>query len=418
MKQRARFCPGVALGVILLACRPTAAADWPRFRGPNGTGVSTDKDVPVSWSEKDGILWKVPLPGMGISSPIVARGKLFLQSATRDGRQRLLLCLDPATGKTLWTRTIAGSKAHIHNLNSFASATPAADGERVYAAFWDGKDVTLYATDFDGKPLWKYPLGRFRSQHGAGNSPIVHGGKLFYVNDQDGDSFVLCLDAATGRKLWQKPRPAFRACYSTPFVLSRKDGTAELIVATTAGITSFDPKDGAENWNFAWAFDGMPLRTVSSPIATEGMILATSGDGRGDRHTIAVKAGGKGNVSRTHLVWENKKSFPYVPSLLAQGEYVYSVNDAGIAACYVTRSGKPVWSERLGSRVTASPVLIDGKVVAAAADGNVYVFAATPSAFKLLAKNALDEEVSASPAVADNRLFIRGRTHLFCIAKK
>ena len=237
-----------------------------------------------------------------------------MQSATRDGRSRLLLCLDAALGKTLWTRTIPGSRARIHNLNSFASSTPAADGERVCAAFWDGKNVTLYAYDFTGKPQWNCALGGFKSQHGVGNSPILHGGKVVYLQDQDGDSFVICLDAASGRKLWQKSRPAFRACYSTPFVMDSAGGAA-VIVATTAGIVAFDLNEGTEKWNFTWKFDGMALRTVSSPILADGLILATSGDGRGDRHMIAVKPGVKGDVSNTNLVWENKKIFPYVPSL-------------------------------------------------------------------------------------------------------
>jgi outer membrane protein assembly factor BamB len=404
----------LALGAALLLAAPLDASDWPRFRGPNGTGVSTDKGVPLTFSDKDNVLWKVEIPGTGISSPVVSRGKLFVQTASQDGRSRSLLCLDAAKGKTLWTRTVTGSRARIHTLNSFASATPAADGERVCAAFWDGKEVTLHAFDFEGKPLWTYSLGRFRSQHGAGNSPLFHAGKVVYLHDQDGDSFVVCLDARSGRKVWQKSRPAYRACYSTPFIMD-KAGGAEVIVATTAGIIAFDLKDGSEKWSYTWKFDGMALRTVSSPILADGLVLATSGDGRGDRHAIAVKVGGKGG-SDTHLVWENKKNLPYVPSLLAQGQYVFSVNDSGIAACHVARTGKPAWSQRLGSRFTASPVLIDGKVYAPASDGVVYVFEAAPQ-FKLLAKNDLGEDISASPAVADGRLYLRTPSHLFCIGK-
>ncbi len=196
-----------------------------------------------------------------------------------------------------------------------------------------------------------------------------------------------------------------------------QEGHTELIVVTTAGITSFDLKDGSENWNFVWKFDAMALRTVSSPILTQGLVLATSGDGKGPRHMIAVKAGDKGDVSKTNLVWENKRDFPYVPGLLAHGEHIYSVNDRGIAACHVAKTGQRVWSERLRSSMTASPVLIDGKVYAAGEDGRVYVFEAATK-FNLLGESSVGEKVSASPAVADNRLYLRGETHLFCIGKK
>jgi outer membrane protein assembly factor BamB len=407
----------LCLGVALAVCGAAPAADWPRFRGPNGTGISTDKEVPLTWTDKENVLWKVPLPGVGNGSPIVSRGRVFLQTSTEKGDARMLLCLDAASGKTLWTQKVSGKKGTINPRNSLASSTCAADGERVYCVFWDGQDTALYAYTFDGKELWTHPLGEFSSQHGPGGSPIVSDNKVVYVNDQDGSSEVLCLDARTGREVWKKPRRAFRACYSAPFVVPSQEGHTELIVATTAGITSFDLKDGSENWDFIWKFDGMALRTVSSPILTQGLVLATSGDGKGYRHMIAIKAGGKGDVSKTNLVWQNKRDFPYVPSLLAYGEHVYSVTDKGMAACHVARTGREVWRERLCRAVTASPVLIDGKVYAVDEEGKGYVFEAAPK-YHLLGESSLGESVSASPAVADNRLYLRGHEHLFCIAKK
>jgi len=409
----------LCLGLILANWGDATASDWPRFHGPNGTGVSTDKDVPLTWTDKENVLWKTPLPGVGNGSPIIARGRVFLQASAANGSSRTLLCLDAASGKILWTQKVTGNRAPTNPKNSLASSTCAADGERVYCVFWDGEATAMYAYTLDGKELWKHPLGEFTSQHGPGASPIVHDGKVVYVNDQDGSSEVICLDARTGRAVWKKPRRAFRACYSAPFVVPSQEGHTELIVATTAGLTSFDLTDGSENWNFIWKFDGMALRTVSSPILTQGLVLATSGDGKGDRHMIAVKAGGKGDVSKTNLAWQNKRDFPYVPSLLAHGEHVYSVNDKGIAACHVAKTGRQVWRERLTNDVgvTASPVLIDGKVYAVDEKGKGYVFEAAPK-FNLLGQSSVGENVSASPAVADNRLYIRGQTYLFCIGKK
>ncbi len=395
---------------------PAAAANWERFRGPNGTGVAADKDVPVRW-QTENVLWKTALPGKGNSSPIVWNDRLFLQTASTDGMDRSLVCIETRTGQILWTRSAPGVRATIHKRNSWASCTPATDGERVYCLFWDGKDLLLTAYDFTGKQVWKRELGGYTSQHGAGHSPIVHDGRVFLANDQDGTAVLLCFDARTGKTVWEAKRPPFRACYSTPLLHDRPDGGKELLVGSTAGITSYDPASGKVYWNYSWSFTGMPLRTVASPIVADGMVLQSAGDGSGARHAIAVKLGGKGNVTETALAWENTKNLPYVPTMLSQGEYVYSVNDKGIAACHVAKTGKEVWSERLGSPVTASPLLIDGKIYAAGEDGKVYVYAASPK-FSLLAQNTLDEAVYATPAVANDRLYIRGKEHLYCIGKQ
>jgi outer membrane protein assembly factor BamB len=410
----------LALSLALAAVSALSAANWPRFRGPNGTGVADDKDIPVRWTEKD-ILWKVEVPP-GHSSPVVWGTKLFLEAAAVDGKTRWLLCLDVATGKTLWQQAVPGSPAPKGQfntaLNTLASSTPATDGKRVVAVFWDGKEVALFAYDLDGKLLWHRDLGAFKSQHGAGTSPILYHDVVYLANDQDGSSVLVALDARDGKDVWKAERKAFRTCYSTPFIHEKKDGSAELIVASTAGITGYEPRTGAENWHFNWSFSGMALRTVSSPIEADGMVFATSGDGSGARHAVAVKLGGKGDVTRTHFAWENRSEMPYVPCLLAHQGYLFSLQDnkVPIAQCHVARTGELVWSERLSGKFSASPVLIDGKVYAINERGDVYVFEAAPK-FKLLAKNALDEGVMASPAVADGRLFIRGKEHLFCIGK-
>jgi outer membrane protein assembly factor BamB len=405
------------LGILLLACAPAGAGDWPRFRGPNGTGIATDKDVPVKWTA-DGTLWKTAIPGVGHSSPIVSRGRVFLESSSEDGKTRWLLALDAVAGEVVWKTPAPARTARIHPLNSLASSTPATDGERVYAVFWDGVDIHLGAYDFKtGKPVWKQNLGRFVSQHGVGHSPMLIDGKVILANDQDGTSHLLAFDARTGAKAWEAERRPFRTCYSTPFIRTRENGAKELIVASTAGITGYDPADGKANWSYTWSFTGMPLRTVASPIAADGFVFANSGDGSGDRHLIAVKLGDKGDVTASNLVWENgkKRYSPYVPCLLARGEHLYSTSDTGHAACHVARTGEEVWRVALcKDGFTASPILIDDKVYAVAKNGVVYVFEAAPT-FKLLAKNAVGESVSSTPAVADNHLFIRGETHLFCI---
>lgn len=405
----------LAIGVVLSLADLTPASNWPRFRGPNGEGTSLDKNVPVQWTENN-VLWKIALPGKGHSSPIVWNDRIFLQATSADGKERSLLSIDARTGQIVWSQSSPGGPAKTHGRNTLASCTPATDGERVCNLFWDGKDLLLTAYDFTGKLLWKRDLGPYTSQHGAGHSPILHDGKVYLANDQDGSAVLHCLDAATGNTTWEVKRPAYRACYSTPLLHDRPDGSKELLVGSTMAITSYDPNSGKENWNYTWTFPRMPQRTVASPIVADGMILINGGDGSGTRHALAVKLGGSGDVSQTHFGWENTKSLPYVPTMLAQGKYVYSVTDKGIAACHVARTGEEVWSERLGSDVTASPILVDGKIYIVGEDGKVYVLAAAPK-FQLLAQNAIGERVSATPAVANDRLYIRGQQHLFCIGK-
>jgi outer membrane protein assembly factor BamB len=394
------------------------AADWPRFRGPNGAGIAVDKDVPVKWTEQN-VLWKTPIPGIGHSSPIVCKGRIFLQSASEDGSERWLLCLDSGKGDILWKTRSPGASAKKHPLNSLASSTPASDGERVYAAFWDGNAIHLGAYDFkSGRALWEKDLGSFKSQHGFGHSPMLIDGKVILANDQDGSSLLLAFDARSGDKVWQVERTPYRACYSTPLIHVKPDDDKELIVASTAGITGYSPADGKPNWWYTWKFARMPLRMVGSPIIAGKLVIATAGDGNGDRDIIAVKIGVKGEVTADNLAWQNRKNYPlpYVPCMLSHGDYLFSVHDKGIASCHLARSGEEVWTQRLDSGFTASPVLVDSKVYAVSQNGSVYVFEASAE-FKLLAKNSIGEAVSSTPAVADNCLFIRGEKHLICIGK-
>ena len=218
--------------LLPLAVMLLTGADWMRFRGPNGAGVSADKDIPVKWTAKD-ILWSAPLAGTGHSSPIVVKGKVFLETATK--KDRLLVCIDAVSGKELWSKAAPGGIGKTHRRSSLASSTPCSDGERVYCVFWDGKRVGLFAYDLTGKTAWKTDLGAFTSQHGPGFSPIVHDGKVIINNDQDGTAVLRAFHAKDGKPAWEVNRPPFRACYSTPFLYEQGAGGTELIVTSTAG---------------------------------------------------------------------------------------------------------------------------------------------------------------------------------------
>jgi outer membrane protein assembly factor BamB len=415
---------------LLLAVMVAPAADWPRFRGPNGTGVSADTTIPVQFSEGDGVLWKVAIPGVGNSSPIVSKGKLFLQSASTDGRQRMLLCLDAATGKTLWTQTVPGSKGHTHNLNTLASSTPAADGERVFVTFWDGTTVALAAYDYQGNRAWQQDLGPFRSEHGAGASPVVYDGRVYVNYDQDrvdtrtGEEIpgaehataLLCFDAAGGKPLWRAERQGYRACYSAPIMRETADGGKELVVMSMTAVTGYNPVTGAVNWNWDWPWSAgeEKLRTVASPVLWKDLVFVHGGNGGGNSRITAVRTG-----PNPAAVWEKwKGSFSYVPCMLVAGDLLFTVHDkTGVAGCFDAATGKEVWTKRLNGEFRSSPVLIDGKVYLISQRGDVYVYPAAAT-YQQLARNPLGEAVLASPAVADGRLYVRGEQHLFCVGKK
>src|SRR5262249_36361324 len=264
-------------------------------------------------------------------------------------------------------------------------------------------------------PAWEPDLGTFPSQHGHGFSPIVHDGLLIVNNDQDGSSNLQAFHARTGKPAWSVERKAFRTCYSTPFILETNNGP-ELVVGSTAGLTRYNPADGKELWNFTWKFEKTkPLRTVGSPVVTDGVMVLGSGDGDGSRAMIAVKTDGKGDVSKTNLAWEKDSGTPYVPSMIGYKGHVYTLTDDGQAVCYEAKSGEEKWRKRLAGTCSASPLLIDGKVFAIDVKGKVNVFAARPDKFELVAKNEVGEAVSATPAVVNGRLYVRGEKHLICV---
>jgi outer membrane protein assembly factor BamB len=405
------------LGGLLLVAATGLGDSWPRFRGPNGTGIATNQNIPVKWT-KENILWKAALPGDGNSSPVIWEDKLFVQTASKDGMQRLLLCLNAKTGDQIWSKSASGGKAKIHVKNTFASSTPAVDGEHVFVTFWDGQNVHLTAFDLAGQKLWSRDLGSFTSQHGAGASPVVYKNKVILLNDQDGKASLMAFDTKTGDTLWDLPRPFYRACYGSPFLWERPDGTKELIVVSTLEVTGYNPDSGKENWHWAWKHTTkMPLRVTGSPGFMNNMIFCCAGDGGGDRGMVALDVAGNGKGTMAKQVWANKKDFPYVPSILCYKDYLFFVNDLGMAGCFEAKSGKKLWFQRISEAgFTSSPVLIDGNMYAADETGDVYVLAATPK-FDVLSVNPLGERVRATPAVANQRLYIRAKDHLFCIGQ-
>lgn len=436
MPARLKLLCLVVLGAALTCTASAAVAwadNWERFRGPNGSGIANDKNIPIKFSAAENVRWKAPIPGDGNSSPIVWGDRLFLQTASLDASDRSLLCLDVKTGKEIWKRTIPGTKVKFRSDSSHASATPTTDGEAVYVPFWNGKDIILTAYDFQGDKLWDRNLGEFVSQHGAGASPILYKNLLIFANDKDAfrdtlkktgpvadPSKLFAFDKKTGNTVWEMPREANRACYSAPFILEKPGTAPELIVSSATAITSYEPSTGKPNWNWKWTFAKDLLRTVAATAHSDGLLLTCSGDGNGERLMVAVAMNGQGKEARPAQIWANGKfkDTPYVTCLLTRGEHVYFVSDYGRAACYHAKTGQQVWTERLPDPAFyASPVMIDGKIYAASNLGDVYVIAAEPT-YKLIARNSIGEQIRATPAVANGALYIRTKSHLYCIGEK
>jgi outer membrane protein assembly factor BamB len=386
------------------------SADWPRFRGPNGAGISAEKNIPLECSAET-TAWKVDLKGTGNSSPVVVGGKVYLQSATPT--ERVFHCLDLNTGAEQWNFKLPGAVGHTHKKNSLASCTASADAGRVFVPLWDGDKLGLYAFDAAGKKLWSYDLGSFVSQHGPGHAPICVDDKVLLFDETDDRSRLIAFEAASGKVLWEAKRPVTRTCYSTPVLRERDNGEREVVVTSTASISAYDLKTGANNWNWEWT--GNKLRTVGSPVMGEGLVFISSGDGGGNRRIAAVRMDGRGDLPGSYLAWGRDKGFPYVPSMLTLGTHLYYISDKGIAGCVVAKTGEEVWSERIGGNYSASPLIIDGKIYLFSEDGELTVIAAGP-AFEKLASSNLGESITATPAVADGKLVIRGSTHVFAFS--
>jgi outer membrane protein assembly factor BamB len=405
----------VHFAAAVLALGAVGPTDWPQWRGPNGTGTA-DGTPPAKGDQ----LWKVALPDKGNGSPIVAGGKVYLQTASADGTKRALVCLSAADGKELWTAAHDSEKANTHPKASLATNTPCADAGGVYCVWWDGPTISLRAYDpKTGKERWNAPLGKNATSHGAHHSPAVHGGIVFVNVDQDSKAEFFAFDARTGKKLWSAERPAHRASYTTP-VLTRTGKTPELIVGSATRIDSYDPRTGKSNWHYTLAVPkGAPqLRMVGAPQFADGLLVANIGDSGGSRYVVALTPGGSGDVTETAKVWEAKKDTPYIPGLLVRGEHLFWMDDKGIAACAEAKTGKLVWTERVfKTTVFASPVMIGEGILAVSEQGRVAVWKAAKE-FERVEEWELGEAVIASPAVANGRVYVRGATHLFCYGKK
>ena len=323
---------------------PVQAQQWTRFRGPNGTGVSEAKSIPVAWTETD-YDWKIDLPGMGHSSPVVWGNNVFLMSGDPENATRYVLCLNALSGKIVWQHEYSSTVHHLHPRNSFASGTPAVDEQHVYVAWSTPEELTLKAFDHSGNEVWSRHLGTWTSQHGFGSSPIVYEDLVILSNQQQteqlepgqtpGKSYMQAFDRRSGEDRWQTPRTTTRVCYSTPCIYQPRSGRPQLLCYSTGdGFYSLDPQNGTPNWAVP-AFD---MRTVNSPIVVGDLVLGGNGSGGGGNYLVALRLSEKPEVA-----YEVKlpRKAPYVPTPIARDDLVFLFCDNGVRQLYQRSRWQP-----------------------------------------------------------------------------
>jgi outer membrane protein assembly factor BamB len=400
---------------------PIAAADWLQFRGPGGLGIASDKGLPLSWSADSNITWKAAMPGPGSSCPIVVGNKVLLtyysgygSSKDEPGDQKNLkrhvICVDRANGKTIWTRDIPGDPpepkyALYQSLHGYASSTLASDGKLVFAFL--GKSG-VFAFDLDGKQIWQASVGTGTYYWGVGTSPILYKDTVIVNASTEGGSLV-ALDKATGKEVWKTK--GITESWSTPLLVNLPGGQTELVVSGSHKVLGFDPATGKELW-YAKSFNWYVCPSV---IAHDGVVYTLQ-----NSTAVAVRAGGRGDVTATHTVWQ-KKFGATVTSMVYHAGHLYWAN-SGRAICLKASDGTEVYKETLksGGDFYASPLLADGKIYYVSREAGTYVVEVSPK-FNLLAHNTLKPDTSicnASPAVSHSQLFLRSDRFLYCIGKE
>ena len=404
-------CLRAALVIVILLSAVAGAEDWPEFRGPTGQGHSSERGLPLEWSETENVVWKTPVPGRGWSSPVVANGRVWLTTAIDDGGRGSLrlLSFDAATGRLVTeTEVFRAPAARAPNVkNSRASPTPIVDGDRVYVHF--GADGTA-AVSTAGAVLWKVVLS-YQSQHGSGGSPALYR-DLLIVNCDGGDqAFVAALDTRTGRIRWQTPRrQPYDQAYTTPLVIS-VGGQDQLVSIGAYRATAYEPLTGREIWRVSY---GSGFSNVPRPVYGHGLVYIATGFMQPT--LLAVRADGTGDVTRSHVAWTMTRAAPYTPSPLLVGDELYVVSDIGIASAVDAKTGALHWIQRLGGNFSASPVSVDGRIYFLSEEGIATVIA-PGRAFRVLAKNTVDGRTLASLAVSDGAFFLRSDTHVYKIAE-
>ena len=398
--------------VSMVATVGEGARYWPRWRGPSGQGFASGTSYPDKWSATENVLWKVRVPGEGNSSPIVWGDRIFLTAAHEGGRRLSLLAFRRSDGSLLWEAFAPeGRLESVHDKNGHASATASTDGRLVFVSFGSRG---LMAFDFDGKLVWRQDLGALNNYWGSAGSPLLYKDRvILYQDQQRAESFIAAFDSATGKSLWRTARNA-SVGWGTPVAI-RAGGRDEIVVNGQYAVVAYDPDNGRELWRVG----GTTMEVVPTVVVGHGMLFSSSGRAG---PTLAIRPGGQGDVTRTHLVWSSPRGSPFIPSPILHGDQLYMVNDmTSIATAFDAKTGRALWQNRLGAAqregFSASPVVVDGKIFFTNDEGETFVLRGGGE-FNLLHVNSIGERTLASPALVDGRWYIRTAGHLFAIGSR
>ncbi len=412
----------VLLAALLSTPEISRAQEWTRFRGPNGTGLSDATGIPVKFAEAD-TNWRVAVPGIGHSQPVIWGDKIFLTTSVDDGKTLDLVCLSTRDGAMRWKRGVDNAPHRVHNRNSFASSTPALTADAVYVNICNPKKNEIVAWSHAGEELWRRTLGGFVASHGHAASPIVFEDLLIVSNEQggrgtvDAGSCLLGLDLKTGEVRWKTPRTTARVSYCTPCVYETKGGTPRIVFNSIAhGITSVEARTGKP----AWSNKCFSLRTVSSPVLAGDLVIGTCGSGGGGNYLVATRRGGKGDVAATHEAYRIRSAVGYVPTpLFKDGRLYVWADKGGVVSSYEAATGKKIWQQRLEGRpaFSGSPICVQNRMYCIDESGVVWVLAASDE-FKVLARNSLGERSRGTPVISGGRMYLRTYGHLISIGGK
>ena len=402
-------------------------AQWPQFRGPGGQGMSEAKGLPLTWSESENVVWKTPIHGRAWSSPVVAGERVWLTTATEDGKELSAICVDLAGGKIVHDLKLfhVAEPQFAHKFNSYGSPTPVVEGDRVYVTF--GSPGTACLDAKTGSKVWErtdFVCNHFR---GAGSSPVLFGDLLIMNFDGSDYQYVVALDKHTGRTVWKTDRSIdfkdigsdgkpeadgdWRKAFSSPRVFQH-NGRPILVSLGSKALYGYDPMSGQE----LWRVENRACHSGSvSPLYGDGLVFACMGLAKGE--LWAVKPDGRGDVSESHVAWKVKRGVPNKPSPVLVGDAIYMMDDTGVMSCIDAKSGAEVWRQRMGGNYSASPVHADGRIYFFSEEGKCTVVAAARE-FKLLGESQLADGFMASPAVIDGSLILRTRTHLYRVGGK
>jgi outer membrane protein assembly factor BamB len=407
--------------IALISFNSAIAENWPCFRGPTRQGISHEKDIPVEWNQTSNIVWKTPIPGIGWSSPIVFDDRVFVTTATEEGASYRLLCLDRLTGNILWNKQIhRQNPGHKQVFNSYASSTPVTDGRFIYILAFDG---TLAAVSNEGNVTWTYQEFEYYSEHGLAVSPVLYRDLVIVPFDYSSSgpdkklgwqiswdkAVIIAVNKNTGKVQWRGRRGLSRIAHVTPQILS-ENGQDQLVSSAGNVVQGFDLETGRRIWTAENSGEGV----VPSLVIGEGLVFATSGFG--DSTIRAIRTGGKGDVTDTHIVWQSTEDVSKIPSMLYVRPFLYMVTETGVAKCLRAATGREIWRERLGGKHSASPIWADGRIYFLSEKGKTTVIKDSGE-FEVIAENELNEKCIASPAVSQKQIFIRSDKNVFCIGK-